>query len=705
MKKRFFLACVCALGFFLGLFLVGAGGQTGVKQADQAKKKKVTQPVVVLDQKTKVPRIIRNSEEYAPGAEGGRLQVDKSNAERLMRAYLQQNESRLGIKTADLKFRKALKAGNFWRVTFVQHYQGVPVYQSRVGLVALGNGKIISFGSNFDPNIACDVKPKIQSANAAAAVAKTLKLNKAEAVRLTRKQLVILPSMQKSKTAYNLAWLFCLEALKPNPFSYKCYFVDAHTGSILKSFDALVAEDLTAQVKGSIWPLNPTGQAQQQPLSHLQVDFQNKSQNTGEQGRFKFANVSPGTYDLQLRLKGPYATVYLNSGSQTDDFIDNEQKLPASVRTGSSPVLSFPATDEANVYYHANRMHDWLVDQFGYYYEYDSDREGFLNSQIIACVNSGPAVNGQGGYGGLYFGSSGGAPWARAADVIYHEYTHNVLQEIFDDFIGWPDAYTEGYAMDEGFADYFAAAITDDPIMAENCSASPRSLENNDQYPSPYGLEGHTGGKLIAGACWDFRSAINKDEADKLVFQALNILAAWPRPYTFSTPETSNFLDALFVAAAGNHEPKIQAAFERHNLWPEGPAEPVSPAVVPKVTSCSVPKTQRLMSIPQDIVIEFNTQISEDNFAQGISLERDDWKGKRAVSIVFVLEPTTGRKLHIKPQVGSEWLNALGTQTNFTLRLKGSAPQGIKGTNAVFLDGNGDGQAGGDYVVKFWVID
>ncbi len=704
MTRRHVRGFVCALAFSLGLFLVGHGGQAG-QQADQAKKKKVTQPIMVLDQKTQAPRIIRNSDEYAPGAEGGRLQVDKSNAERLMKAYLQKNETRLGIKIGDLKFRKAMKAGNFWRVTFVQHFQGVPVYHSQVGLVALGNGKIVSFGSNFDPKIACDIKPKIQAADAQAAVVRALKLKKAEAIRLTRKQLVILPSTQKSKTSYNLAWLFCLEALQPNPFSYKYYFVDAHTGSILKSFDALVAEDLTAQVKADIWPNDPTSQTKQQPLSHLQVSFKNKSQDTGEKGHFKFAGVTPGTYDLELRLKGPYATVYLNSGSQSDDFIDNEQKLTVSVKTGSESVLSFPATDEANVYYHANRMHDWFADQFGYSFEYDYDREGFDKSQIIACVNAGPTVNGLGGNGGILFGSSSGAQWARGTDVICHEYTHNVLQEIFDDYIGFPDAYSEGYAMDEGFADYFASAITNDPMHAENCSPSPRNLQNNDQYPSPYGLEGHTGGKLIAGACWDFRSSINKDEADKLVFQALNILAAWPRPYTFSTPETSNFLDALFVAASGNHEQKIQAAFERHNLWVAGPAEPAAPGVVPKVTSCSLPNNQRLMSIPQEIVIEFNTQISEDNFAQGIGLEREDWKGKRAVSIVFVLEPTTGRKLHIKPKAGSEWLNALGMQTNFTLRLKGAAPQGLKGTNGVFLDGDGDGRPGGDYVVKFWVID
>ena len=708
MKKRFFLGLTCTFGFCLALILSSAGGQTGGKQADQVKKKSITQPIVILDKKTQAPRIIRNSEEYAPGAEGGRLQVDKSNAERLMKAYLQKNESRLGIKTADLKFRKARRTGNFWRVTFAQHHQGVPVFHSRIGLVALRNGKVVSFGSNYDPHIVCDVRPQVQVEAAAAAAVKALKLKKADAVRLTRKQLVVLPSTQKQKTNYNLAWLFCLETLKPNPSFFKVFLVDAHAGNVLRSYDALVAEDLKGQVKGTIWPDDPASQVQETALADLKVSYQNKSQRTGPNGRFRLENVAPGTHDLQVRLEGSYVKVIRNSGTDAEDLVDNEQKLDQSLTAGTEAVLSFPSSDEVNVFYHTNKIHDWYAQTFEYDFEYDYDREGLLQSQIVAAVDCGAGTNGKGGYGATFFGSMWNGQWARSTDAIYHEYTHNVLQEIFDDFIGFPDAYCEGYAMDEGFADYFACALNNDHLQGENCAAgiAPRDLQNNVQYPDvAYNMEGHNGGQIIAGACWDFRSSINKDEADQLVFQALNILAAWPEPYTFSTPETSNFLDALFIAASGSHEPKIQAAFERHNLWPEGPAEPVSPAVVPKVTSCSLPNNQRLMPIPQEIVIEFNTPVSKDSFAQGINLEREDWKGKRAVSIVFVLEPTTGRKLHIKPQAGSEWLNALGTQTNFTLRLKGAAPQGVKGSNGVFLDGNGDGQAGGDYVVKFWVID
>jgi hypothetical protein len=229
-------------------------------------------------------------------------------------------------------------------------------------------------------------------------------------------------------------------------------------------------------------------------------------------------------------------------------------------------------------------------------------------------------------------------------------------------------------------------------------------LDNHDQYPSPYGLEGHTGGKVIAGACWNFRSSINKAEADKLIFQALNILAAWPRPYTFSTPGTSNFLDALTMAAWGDYEQKIKTAFEGHNLWPAGGVADTSQLVLPKVTSCSIPNNQRLTGSPQEIVIRFNTDMDEANFNAKCKLEREDWKGRRPVELLFSFNPAE-KSVTLKPAAGSEWLTPQGMQTNFTLRLTGTPPQPLTDTKGTILDGDGDGRPGGDYVVKFWVID
>jgi hypothetical protein len=174
--------------------------------------------------------------------------------------------------------------------------------------------------------------------------------------------------------------------------------------------------------------------------------------------------------------------------------------------------------------------------------------------------------------------------YARSSDVIYHECTHNVLAHIYGDYIGWPASYTEGYAMDEGFADHFGNAFTNDPVHGEGCSASPRDHDNNDKYQGKiaFNKEGHTGGMTIGGAAWDLRQQIISAQgasgagvADRLMLEAHQILSTYPRDYYFSDPHESNLLTALYKAADDNNNLQdgrvpyfhyIQHALHAHDL-------------------------------------------------------------------------------------------------------------------------------------------
>ena len=713
MRKFSHSTVFLALLLFAGMFLTHAAG-AGIQKA-QSKvppSKTAPTPVVLVNPTTQAPRIIRNIEEYAPGAEGGKLQISPSNIAKVAMDYLKKNESRLGIQTASLKLRRARKAGKFWVATFVQHYQGIPVFGSRVGLVALANGKIITVGSNFDKAIQLDVKPAVTFEAAVSRAASALKIKSPAAVRTEQKTLIVFPSSKKEKERYSLAWRFLLETKKPNAYAFKVFFVDAHNGRRPQIARCPGGRGSEGPDKGQTSgpTIRPTPR-RSKPLAGLRVKVQDKKQNTGTQGRVQLEGFPAGTYDLTLALEGPGAKVYRNGGGEWDDFVDNEAALQGSLRTGAEGSLLWPASDEVNVFYHLNRVQDWFLKTFEYAWECDWAREGFARTQIIACCDSGTGVNGMGGNGGVWFGSQSMRQWARGADVIYHEFTHNVLQEIFDGFIGFSDgAYTEGYAMDEGFADYFAAALTNDPLLAENVSPDPRNLDNSVVYTAgAYNMEGHSGGKIIAGACWDFRTRFgNTSEADQMVFQALNILAAWPPEYYFSDPEKSNFLAALRIAAGESHQQAIDWAFGRHSLLSEGaeaapaPAPAAGPA--PKVTSITPANGQRAYG-PTQIVIAFDRAIDDQTYAGRIIVEREDYKGRRAIMCDFFPNTTTKKSVTIKPRNGSEGFAPLGTQTNFYVRLVSGGTQAIKGTNGQKLDGDGDGQPGGDYQAKFWIID
>ncbi len=407
---------------------------------------------------------------------------------------------------------------------------------------------------------------------------------------------------------------------------------------------------------------------------------------------------------MTVRLEGPGVVVLHNSETKSDDGLNNELTLPGSLRAGIENSLQWEASDEVNVFYHINRIEDWFLKTFEFAYEYAGEREGYNQAQIIAQCNCGPDINGIAGYGSLGFGSQSGRLWARGADVIYHEFGHNAVQPIFGNFIDpVGDPYCEAYAMDEGFADYFACALTNDPQQGEGVSTSPRSLDNTMVYTAgAYALEGYTGGLLISGACWDYRSKFaDKTEADQIVFQALNIMSAWPEPYYFSDPSQSNFLSALRIADGGRHADWIDWAFGKHSL-PFEEAAPVSPA--PKVTSITPAKDQRAYG-PTEIVIAFDRPIDELTFAGNIVVEREDYKGRRAITCDFFPDLTTRKKVTIKPRNASEGFAPLGTQTNFYVRLISGTAKAVKGKNGQKLDGDGDGQPGGDYKAKFWIID
>jgi len=708
MRKPLILCVVLILALVGGAWLAPGLAAGPQKQKSQPSAKKPKTPVVLLNKDTQMPRLIRDIEEYVPGAESGQLRLSQSNAAKTALDYLKKNEARLGIQTAGLKLRRARKAGKFWVATFVQHYQNIPVYRSKVGVVVLENGKVVSVGSNFDKTIALDIKPVVTFDQAVAAAAASLKLKQPGALRTERKELMIYPRSKKDKERYSLAWRFLLETKKPNAYAFKSFFVDARTGRILLSSDALVADSLKAQVKGSIWPNDPTNAAEDKPLSFLKVQVGDKKQNTGAQGRFSLDGLSAGTHDLTLALEGPKVKVYKNSGTKFDDFIDNEAKLQASLRTGREETLTFPASDEVNVFYHVNRINDWFKDTFDYDWELDWERDQFKKTQISATCDSGPGVNGLGGNGTVQFGSESGRDWARGADIIYHEFTHNVLQEIFNDYIGFYDGmWTEGYAMDEGFADYFACALTEDSTMGENVTANPRSLQNNSAYPlGAYNIEGHAGGMIISGACWELRSLIDKAEADQLVFQALNIMAAWPSPYYFANRDESNFLDALLIAVGDDrYKVQINAAFVHHNILNEWqPTAPAPSGPAPKVASVTPAHNQRAYG-PAQVVITFDLDVNTRTFAGNVVVEREDYKGRRVVECDIVTDPANNKTVTIKPKKSSEGFAPLGTQTNFFVRLVSGTSKGVRGTDGQLLDGDGDGQPGGDYNAKFWVID
>ncbi len=122
-------------------------------------------------------------------------------------------------------------------------------------------------------------------------------------------------------------------------------------------------------------------------------------------------------------------------------------------------------------------------------------------------------------------------------DIVVHEYGHALQEEQLPGFGAVPPPFLEQPgAIAEGFGDFLAAVLNDDPCVGEYsresiplCNGSPGGgLDNTMTYPSGYEAcpdwdydgdgfpeseEVHCGGLLWGGALWDLVKAIGEGEA------------------------------------------------------------------------------------------------------------------------------------------------------------------------------------------------
>jgi Zn-dependent metalloprotease len=199
--------------------------------------------------------------------------------------------------------------------------------------------------------------------------------------------------------------------------------------------------------------------------------------------------------------------------------------------------------DEVNVYYHVDAVADYFLGLNG---RAGKAREG--RGKINAIVHAGDAMDNayyDPATNGLYFGDGAGAgrlnDLAKEAAVVYHEYTHSVL-----DFVNPELKGEEADALHEGYADYFGCSLTDDAqigewVVAPRGEPHLRDLTSDKKYPHDLEGEAHADGEIWSGACWDLRVELGKNMSDRLVYESMYFL-----------PEFASFPDAATGVLQGD---------------------------------------------------------------------------------------------------------------------------------------------------------
>ncbi|MEK6544294.1 MAG: M36 family metallopeptidase [Elusimicrobiota bacterium] len=184
----------------------------------------------------------------------------------------------------------------------------------------------------------------------------------------------------------------------------------------------------------------------------------------------------------------------------------------------------------------------------------------------------------------VYFGTGGTDNQNRnlglASDIIYHEYTHWVVERVCP-----LSNFGQSGAISEGVADFFALdsynGLAGNPpkttfgewvFPGGTCGttgASCRDVNNTKKYPNDWQGEIHYDGQIIAGALWDLRTVVGYKAARTLVSSSL-----------FYFPDSfDSFLDAMWAVSGGTYDGAITTAFANHGIgaWPYASADPLEP--------------------------------------------------------------------------------------------------------------------------------
>jgi len=118
------------------------------------------------------------------------------------------------------------------------------------------------------------------------------------------------------------------------------------------------------------------------------------------------------------------------------------------------------------------------------------------------------------------FLGDGGVDDAEDADIILHEVGHALHDAIVP---GFGDGDTR--ALSEGFADYWAASLTGDPLIAEWDATGYdaewlRRVDTEARYPESLTGRSHADGQIWSGLLWELRGSLGREQTDRLALHA-----------------------------------------------------------------------------------------------------------------------------------------------------------------------------------------
>jgi parallel beta-helix repeat protein len=492
---------------------------------------------------------------------------------------LDDNKKLLNIDIDNLKEKHEYSNDNIESHTYQQFYENIPVWSSEVGITIKDNSDIILMGSDYFDGINISVVPSYSSEGAVNDVKNKLGFNELED-RIINVSLYIFPLKNNDEVELHLAWK--IDTKIKNPPSEWIYFIGAHKGDILFKYNNLrdYSEKILVQgtAKADIYPENTKDSLQTENLDDLYINFYDYDPFDADDilGSSPYLTDSSGYYKsgwidimtdpfggqgepyLKSYLRGPYVKVLNEGGSESYHYYDLNTN-PLTARTYN---FNFYSGQEQNVFYHLNKIHNYFEDApFNF---------NGMDYQMVSTVNYGNADY----CNAFYSPATGNTAFGRGdptrncgdlsldSDVIYHEYTHGVVDHVYN-----LPYYGQSGAISEALADYYACTINGNSKQGEGTfEGGLRDLDNNKKYPDDWVGEVHYDSVIISGAFWDIRKSLGKGYTDYLIFQAMQLS---PHAYDFE-----EFLENILLVDDDNsnlndgtpNDMEICSSFKDHGI-------------------------------------------------------------------------------------------------------------------------------------------
>ena len=485
--------------------------------------------------------------------------LNELSIESLTSKFLSDYGGILKVNPDQVKLRNAETDGKMWYVTYRQAVNGVPVYGTEIGYTINQDGDIIALGADVYQGIAISTTPALTADQGETAARKAFGVDSAEIK--SPGELIIYPGDRDSATSFRLTWKIQLSSFKP--LRNVIFFVDAGNGQVVAE-QSNIRHEVTGNVSASYWPVRASDSPVQSGFWTTQIRLHdanytyNSYTNSDNSGNYTLTAPYPGTWYIDFPLQDSWVKVYNYNGG-------NPQTVLRTVTTSwdGARSLNWGGSDSTNIRWQTTVAHDLFKSRFSYG-SMDYQMPGYANA-LDDEVPPQPANGWADGYA-IAFGLQLGYHWARSSDVVFHEYTHNVIYHLYGSFIGSSYA-SQGRAMDEGLADYFACSFNNHAVQGEDVGVN-RNLNNSNGYPDNYNYDNndqaapYDNGLIVSGACWSLRQSIGSTITDFLVFKALQMA---PHAYNFADFET-NVIIADDQWYQSNHLSQIQGTFYAHGI-------------------------------------------------------------------------------------------------------------------------------------------